>query len=122
MSPDEPKSGNALENLALFAIAIPVLGLFMGGVYSWPAMQVCKGREPWLTGLLAIGLAITLVGLGYLAGTPILYTAGGWVVSIVLLLLVRRLHGTLDGNLERFGIVHAAALLIAFGLAVLTRA
>jgi hypothetical protein len=35
----------------------------------------------------------------------------------MLLLFVRRLYGNLDDNLERFGLVHAVALMIAFVLA-----
>jgi hypothetical protein len=34
-----------------------------------------------------------------------------------LLLVARRLHGNLDDNLERFGLVHAVSLMIAVVLA-----
>jgi len=116
----ESKASKVFENVAAFGIGVPVVGLLMGGVYSMPAMRVCKGREPWLSMSLSIGLAITVFGLGYLAGTPILFSVGAWGFSVILLLVARRLHGTLDGNLERFGLVHATALLIAFALAALT--
>jgi hypothetical protein len=116
----ESKVSKVLENFALYGIAIPVVGLLMGGIYSMPAMRVWKGREPWLSATLSIGLAVTVFGLGYLADTPILYSIGAWGFSVILLFVARRLHGTLDGNLERFGLVHASALLIAFALAALT--
>jgi hypothetical protein len=120
MSHAESKASNVFEKLALFGVAVPIVGLLMGGVYSIPAMRVCKGREPWLSVSLSIGLAITVFGLGYLADTPILFSIGAWGFSVILLLVIRHLYGTLDGNLERFGLVHAAALLIAVVLAALT--
>jgi hypothetical protein len=116
----ESRASKVFETVALIGIAVPVVGLLMGGIYSMPAMRLCKGREPWLSVSLSIGLAITVFGLGYLADTPILFSIGAWSFSVILLLVVRRLHGTLDGNLERFGLVHATALLIAFALAALT--
>jgi len=115
----ESKANRVSENIAVLGIAVPVVGLLMGGIYSVPAMRVCKGREPWLSALLSVGLAITVFGLGFLTDTPILFSVGAWGFSLVLLLVARRLHGTLDGNLERFGLVHAAALLVAFAVAVL---
>jgi len=116
----ESKASKVLENFAVFGVAVPVVGLLMGGIYSMPAMHVCKGREPCLSVLLSIGLAITVLGLGYLADTPIAFSVGGWGFSLVLLHAARRFHGTLDGNLERFGLVHAAALMTALVLAALT--
>ena len=92
----------------------------MGGIYSMPAMQVCKGREPWLSLSLSVGLAVTVLGLGYLTDTPILLSSLAWGFSLILLILARHFHGTLDGNLERFGLVHAVALLMALLLSVLT--
>ena len=116
----ESKANKVFENVAALGIGVPVVGLLMGGIYSMPAMHVCKGREPWLSVSLSIGLAITVFGLGYLTDTLILFSVGAWGFSVILLLVARRLYGTLDGNLERFGLVHAAALLIAFVLALLT--
>lgn len=111
------KVAKVFESFAVYGISIPVVGLLMGGIYSLPAMRVCKGREPWLSVSLSLGLAVTVFGLGYLADTPMLFSAGAWSFSILLLLVARRLHGSLDGNLERFGLVHATALLITFVLA-----
>jgi len=116
----ESKASKVFENAALYGIAIPVVGLLMGGIYSMPAMHVCKGREPWLSGLLSIGLAVTVFGLGYLTETSILFSIGAWGLSVVLLLVARRLYDSLDGKLERFGLVHATALLATFALAALT--
>ena len=115
----ESKAGKVFETVVIVGLAAPVVGLLMGGIYSMPAMRLCKGREPWLSALLACGLALTVFGIGYLVETPILFSTGGWILSVVLLLVARRLHGALDGNLERFGLVHAPALMVAFVLAVL---
>jgi hypothetical protein len=116
----ESKASKVFENVVLFGIGVPVVGLLMGGMYSIPAMSLCKGREPWLSVLLSLGLAITVFGLGFLGETPILFSIGAWGFSVILLLVARRLYGTLDGNLERFGLVHVAAMLAAFALAALS--
>jgi hypothetical protein len=116
----ESTSSKVIETFALYGIGVPVVGLLMGGIYSMPAMRLCKGREPWLSVLLSFGLAITVFGLGYLGETPVLFSVGAWGFSVVLLLVARRLYGTLDGNLERFGLVHATALLTAFALVAFT--
>jgi hypothetical protein len=120
MSHTESKTGKVFESVAVFGVGVPVVGLLMGGIYSVPAMSLCKDREPWLSVLLSLGLAITVFGLGYLSQTPILLSTGAWNFSVVLLLVARRSYGALDGNLERFGLVHAVALLIAFVLAALS--
>lgn len=116
----ESKTGKVFDTVVLVGIAVPVVGLLMGGMYSMPAIRLSKGHDPWLSVLLSCGLAITVFGLGYLADTPILLSTGGWLFAFISLLLARRHYGTLDGNLERFGLVHALALLIAIALAVLT--
>ena len=114
----DSKVEKAIETTIVMLIGIPVVGLLMGGIYSLPAIRLSKGREPWLSGLLSIGLAITVFGVGFLGDTPVSLSVGAWLISIVLLELARRSHGTLDGNLERFGLVHASALMIAFLLSV----
>jgi len=53
----------------LTSIAGPVVGLVPGGVHSWPAIRFTKGREPWLSLLLAAGLLVTVLGLGLAART-----------------------------------------------------
>ena len=98
------------ETFLLILIAGPVLGLLLGGVYSYPAIRFTKGREPWLSLLLAVGLSITVFGLGLAANVPVPYLGVVWVVALLLLLVARRVYGTLDHNLERFGMVHAVAL------------
>jgi hypothetical protein len=108
-----------LEAMVVFGVGLPVVGLLMGGVYSVPAMSLCKGREPWLSALLSLGLGITLFGVGYLGETPMLRSIGAWGLSVMLLLVARRLYGNLDDNLERFGLVHAMVLMIALVLAAL---
>ena len=117
----ESKAKRVIEEIAVIGIAVPVLGLLMGGIYSWPVIHFCRGREPWLTGSLGLALGVTLFGFGALVDTPVAWTAAAWAVSLLLLLAARRLHGSLDGNLERFGMVHAVALTMAFALALAHR-
>ena len=97
----------------MILLGVPVLGILLGGVYSLPAMHLTKERDPWFTLFLAAGLAITVFGIGLLTHTPLLYLAAIWIFSIILLLLRRAAYGgRLGHNLERFGMVHVAALLI----------
>jgi hypothetical protein len=106
--------------MIVMGITVPVAGVLLGGIYSLPAMRLTKGHEPWLSVLLGVGLAITAFGIGYLGGTYILYSAGVWALSLVLLIIARRVHGSLDGNVERFGKVHAVTLLISFIIITIT--
>jgi len=115
------KSGRVAEWLVTYGIGVPVVGLLMGGIYSLPAIRVCKGRDPWLTGTLAAALAITVFGLGLLMEIPPALLAGLWAASLLMLFAQRRLHGSLDGNLERFGLVHAVALVGTLALSVFLR-
>jgi hypothetical protein len=117
MRTTESKVSKAFETAVVYGVGLPVVGVLMGGIYSVPAISLCKGREPWLSVLLTFGLAATSFGLGYLGETPVLFSAGGWIFSVTLLLVARRLHGNLDDNLERFGLVHAVSLMIAVVLA-----
>ena len=99
------------ETILLVVIGGSVVGLMFGGIYSWPAIHFTKGREPWLSLLLAAGLSVTVFGLGLPADVPLLYLGVVWIVALVLLIAARRFFGALDHNLERFGLVHATALL-----------
>lgn len=101
-----------LADALLVLVAVPILGVLMGGVYSLPAMKLTKERDPGLTLLLSIGLGITVFGIGCFSHVPLVYLVGVWGFSLVLLVSARRAHGSLGHNLERFGIVHAATLLL----------
>jgi hypothetical protein len=93
----------------------------MGGVYSLPAMRLTKERDPGLTVLLTIGLAATVFGLGRVLHAPQHYLAMAWAFTVLLLLAARRAFGGLGHNLERFGLVHAAAILVTVLVATSAR-
>jgi hypothetical protein len=59
-------------------VGVPVVGILMGGAYSLPAMTITKGRDPWLTMLLAVGLSITVLGIGIVAREPWAHLVVGW--------------------------------------------
>lgn len=109
------------EVVAIILLGVPVLGILMGGVYSLPAMLLTRERDPWLTLLLAVGLAVTVFGIGLPTYTPLLYLISLYIVSIILLLLARAVHGSLGHNLERFGMVHAVTLILTILLVTITR-
>jgi hypothetical protein len=107
---------NPLREAAGIVLAIPVLGVLLGGVYSLPAGYLTNERDPWYTLLLACGLAVTTFGVGLLAGVPFLILLGVWGVSLVLFLLARWVFG--DLGIERFGMVHAATLMLTAYIAL----
>lgn len=110
-----------LESVLIALIAVPVLGILMGGVYSVPAMRVA-GKRPWLLfALLGGGLAVTTSALALAWSTPLPWVLLQLPVLAVALLLQHRSYGTLDGNLERFGLVHGLALNLGCVLGMLNR-
>lgn len=100
-----------LANALLIIVGMPILGILMGGVYSLPALKLSKERDPGLSLLLSMGLGTTVFGLGYFSCVPLVYLAGVWGFSLVLLVIARQAYGSLGHSLERFGIVHAVTLL-----------
>jgi hypothetical protein len=109
-----------IRNALVFMVALPVLGLLMGGVYTIPAMRVTSCREPWYTLLLGVGLSVTVVAIGAACKLTWPLLGGAWICACVVLAL-RRSLGKLDHNLERFGLVHAFALGGMFWLVLLAR-
>ena len=109
---------NRLRDALGLVLAVPVLGLLLGGVYSVPAMKVTRERDPALTILLGLGLGITVFGIGIVAHTRLTWSVGAWGVATVLLLVARSAYGTLGHGLERFGLVHGVALILALAMAL----
>ena len=96
-------------------VAIPMLGFLFGGIYSFPAIKLTRGKEPWLGILLAAGLAVTIFGIGLPGHLSVPLLALLWVCSILLLLLARWFFGPLNDSLEHFGIVHVITLILVLG-------
>lgn len=107
-----PTPGRRVQEALLLFLALPFLGVLLGGIYSVPAIKLSGGRDPWLGLLLLSGLAATVFGAGFSLGIP----AGrlGWVYLVVTVafFVVRRAFGGLERNLERFGVVHLFALVL----------
>lgn len=89
---------------------LPIVAFPLGGIYTFPATALAKGRARWLTLLLSAGLALTTAVVGGVLHAAPEHLAVAWGVSVVLLLFVRRLFGELD--VGRFGVVHVAALVL----------
>ena len=120
-SKQKPSRTGPSEILLIAVVGVPLLGVLMGGLYSLPAMKLTKERDPWLTLLLAAGLGLTVFGIGSLANAPIAHLAGAYALSLVLLLLARKFYGGLGHSLERFGVVHVAALGLTCAVAAAAR-
>jgi len=104
--------GARVSQAVLLLFAVPVVGVLFGGIYSIPADYLTHGRDPWFTMLLCMGLATSVLVLGFCDGlgwTPMLLaTSVVWIV-----LLARRAFGKL--NMEGFAQVHILAILaVAF--------
>jgi hypothetical protein len=78
-------------------------------------MYITKERDPWLTLILACCLAVTISAVGFEFRVPASHSAIIWGISNAALLAARMFYGTLGHSFERFGFVHALALVIAFG-------
>jgi hypothetical protein len=107
----KPAHEKFINVVALIAL-VPVVGLLLGGVYSVPAIKITNGRDPWLSILLGLGLAVTVFGTGLMFAVPLSHLTIVWAVGILLLLGARALYGSLDHSLERFGMAHAPTLLL----------
>ena len=108
------------SELLLIALMMPILGIFFGGIYSYPAQRLTGGRDPWHTMLLGLGLAVTVFGIGYPTGASPATLGLVWLGSIGLLLLVRAAFG-LSGNFEHYGFAHLGTLLILLFVLAFTR-
>src|SRR5215212_8279267 len=95
-----------LREILVVSLAVIVLGVLMGGVYSAPAMWITNNRDPWLTILLSAGLSAVVVAIGVAFGLTLPLILAAWGCSCTAL-LIRRYFGKLDHNLERFGLIHA---------------
>jgi hypothetical protein len=108
------------ETAVVYLLAIPVLGVLMGGLYALPILSLTRGKEPYTTATLAASLALPLLAIGWVFRTHASWIIGEWLVAMLLLLL-RRARGPLDGNIERFGIVNCATCCLAVAVGFLTR-
>jgi hypothetical protein len=118
MSNNLPQENSVLHNIPIYVLGFIVVGLYMGGIYSLPAMSITKSTDPWLTILLGTGLTITVTTMGLLFFTSYLHLIYAIIIANTLL-IIRRLFGKLDHNVERFGVIHALCLVGSFCYAIL---
>lgn len=121
MSKRHQKNKENFSEVFLLLFMLPFVGLMLGAIYSWPAMVVTKERDPWLTLLLALGLGITVFGVGIFSHIPLSYLAAVWLLAVILLLLVRSAFG-LTGNIEHFGMAHILTILLVLLASVFSNA
>ncbi len=114
------QESSVLSNIPIYVLGFIVVGLFMGGIYSLPAMRVTKSTDPWLTILLSIGLTITVTTIGVILFTSYIHVIYA-ILAANILLIIRRYFGKMDHNVERFGLVHAFSLIGCFWYVVLLK-
>jgi hypothetical protein len=116
MSNNFSQDNSVLYNIPIYVLGFIVVGLFMGGIYSLPAMRLTKSTDPWFTISLGIGLTVTATVMGLLIFTSYLHILYAIVIANTLL-IIRRNFGKLDHNVERFGLIHAFCLIGLFSYA-----
>jgi hypothetical protein len=98
-------------------IAIPLLGIVGGGYLSLPTTSLTRGKEPWtsMTLLVGLGTMIFLVGHFGLRTTqlPILWS---WLAGSIIYLLMASVGGFRQ-HIEPFFAAHMIAFACLMGLA-----
>jgi hypothetical protein len=98
-------------------IAIPLLGIVGGGYLSLPTTSFTRGKEPWtsMTLLVGLGTMIFLVGhFGFKTTlSPILWS---WLAGSILYFLMASVGGFRQ-HIEPFFVAHMIAFACLMGLA-----
>ena len=113
MSKNLSHAKSVLRDIPIYIFGFIVVGLFMGGIYSLPAMRVTNSTDPWLTILLSIGLTITVTTIGVIFITSYIHVLYA-ILTANILLFIRRCFGKMDHNVERFGLIHGLSLIGTF--------
>lgn len=120
MRNDLPQKNSIFRNIPIYVLGFIVVGIFMGGIYSLPAMRITKSTDPWLTILLSISLTITVTTIGVIFYTSYLHVIYAILIANILL-VIRRCFGKLDHNAERFGLIHGMCLIGSFWYVILLK-
>ena len=118
MNNNTSEKNSVVQEIPIYIFGFIVVGLFMGGIYSLPAMRLTNNTDPWFTILLGIGLSITVGTMVFLITASYLHVIYAILIANVLL-IIRRYFGKLDHNAERFGMIHALCLIGCFWYAIL---
>lgn len=101
----------------LLLIAIPLLGIVGGGYLSLSTLSLTRGKEPWTSMILVLGLGamIFLVGHFEFRSTlsPIFWS---WVAGSIMYLLMASVGGFRQ-HIEPFFVAHMVAYACLMGLA-----
>ncbi len=114
------QESSILRNIPIYVLGFIIVGIFMGGIYSLPAMRVTKSTDPWLTILLSTGLTITVTTIGVIFFTSYIHIITAVLIANILL-IIRRCFGKMDHNAERFGLIHGFSLIGCFWYVVLSK-
>ena len=88
ISKDMSQESSILRNIPIYVLGFIIVGIFMGGIYSLPAMRVTKSTDPWLTILLSIGLTISVTTIGIIFFTSYIHVI--YAILTVNILLITK--------------------------------
>ena len=98
-------------------IAIPLLGIVGGGYLSLPTTSLTRGKEPWTSIILLVGLGMMIFLIGHFGfrttQSPILWA---WLAGSIMYFLMASVGGFRQ-HIEPFFVAHMIAFVCLMGLA-----
>ncbi len=98
-------------------VAIPLLGIVGGGYLSLPTTSLTRGKEPWTSKALLVGLGTMIFVVGHFGFRttlpPILWS---WLAGSILYFLMASVGGFRQ-HIEPFFVAHMIAFACLMGLA-----
>lgn len=100
-------------------IAIPLLGIVGGGYLSLPTTSLTRGKEPWTSIILLVGLGTMIFLVGHFGfrttQSPILWA---WLAGSIMYFVMASVGGFRQ-HIEPFFVAHMIAFVCLMGLATL---
>jgi hypothetical protein len=104
------RSQHLMRKLVTTVLLVP-FGLITGGIWGVVAHAVARDREPWFTGAMLCGLAVTIASLSWLCGVPGTTALFAFLGTGCVFVVLRLLFGK-GSAVEMFAGPHIFAVLL----------
>jgi hypothetical protein len=95
-------------------LAIPLLGVIGGGYFSLPVLQLTRGREPYTSLILGVGIAAIVWSIAHhILSVSIGYSALMSVLPLAVYLISTSVGGFRQ-HIEPFFMAHMMAIMVIF--------